>query len=128
MTRNSLVQEFVVSRDLEELLRCLKDINKPFYHHELVKSAIVHVLEEEQATKVNPAFLFNDTYSLSLNIYIYIEPHACSRVLLWLWQQKDILMSMIQDLTTMRIISLSQLEMGIQRVQGLILVYRIGKK
>ena len=37
-------------------------------------------------------------------------------------------MSMIQDLTTMRIISLSQLEMGIQRVQGLILVYRIGKK
>ena len=82
MTRNSLVQEFVVSRDLEELLRCLKDINKPFYHHELVKSAIVHVLEEEQATKVNPAFLFNDTYSLSLNIYIYIlnrmrVPESC---------------------------------------------------
>jgi len=35
----------MVSKNLEELLKCLKDVGMPHYHHEFVYQSIVLVLE-----------------------------------------------------------------------------------
>ncbi|ENN72393.1 programmed cell death protein 4 [Dendroctonus ponderosae] len=45
-----LLQEFVSSGDVEEASRCLKDLEVPHFHHELVYEAIVMALEANGET------------------------------------------------------------------------------
>lgn len=40
-----LLKEFLLSRDIEEAQRCLRELEVPHYHHELVYEAIVMSLE-----------------------------------------------------------------------------------
>ena len=42
---NLLLKEYLSSGDKEEALRCLKDLEVPHFHHELVYEAVVMVLE-----------------------------------------------------------------------------------
>ncbi|XP_018580034.1 programmed cell death protein 4 [Anoplophora glabripennis] len=46
-----LLQEFISSRDIEEASRCLRLLEVPHFHHELVYEAIVMALEANSASK-----------------------------------------------------------------------------
>ena len=41
-----LLQEFVVSGELEEAVRCLRELEVPHFHHELVYEAILLAVED----------------------------------------------------------------------------------
>lgn len=42
---NTLLKEYVVSHDITEAARCVRELEVPHYHHELVYEAIVMALE-----------------------------------------------------------------------------------
>ncbi|XP_059666131.1 MA3 DOMAIN-CONTAINING TRANSLATION REGULATORY FACTOR 2-like [Cornus florida] len=46
---NNLLIEYVMSDDRKEACRCIKDLNVPFFHHEIVKRAIIMAMERQQA-------------------------------------------------------------------------------
>ncbi|KAL6578291.1 hypothetical protein OROMI_010619 [Orobanche minor] len=46
---NDLLAEYVKSGDVKEACRCIKDLNVPYFHHELVKRAVLMVMENRQA-------------------------------------------------------------------------------
>ncbi|KAA8522561.1 hypothetical protein F0562_013078 [Nyssa sinensis] len=46
---NNLLIEYVVSGDKKEACRCIKDLKVPFFHHEIVKQAIIMAMERRQA-------------------------------------------------------------------------------
>ncbi|CAK7346711.1 unnamed protein product [Dovyalis caffra] len=46
---DNLLLEYVVSGDKKEARRCIKDLKVPFFHHEIVKRAIVMAMERKQA-------------------------------------------------------------------------------
>lgn len=46
-----LLQEFVSSGDLEEAIRCLRSLEVPHFHHELVYEAVVMAIESVSATR-----------------------------------------------------------------------------
>ncbi|KAJ0400018.1 hypothetical protein P43SY_004668 [Pythium insidiosum] len=41
-----LTKEYLLSRDLEEAARCVRELNVPHFHHEVVKRGITNALEE----------------------------------------------------------------------------------
>lgn len=43
---DQLTKEYLLSRDLEEAARCIRELNVPHYHHEVVKRGITNSLEE----------------------------------------------------------------------------------
>ncbi|KAF6174547.1 hypothetical protein GIB67_002893 [Kingdonia uniflora] len=43
---NNLLREYVVSGDKMEAFRCIKDLNVPFFHHEIVKGALIMAMEK----------------------------------------------------------------------------------
>lgn len=45
----SLLKEYVESGDKAEACRCIRELNVPFFHHELVKKALVLAMEERSA-------------------------------------------------------------------------------
>ena len=55
---DQLVQEFLLSKDIEEATRCIIELNCPLFHHELVKRAIVNVLDKEANTLLEISRLF----------------------------------------------------------------------
>ncbi|KAG6408496.1 hypothetical protein SASPL_131509 [Salvia splendens] len=46
---NDLLVEYVVSGDVREARRCIKDLHVPHFHHEIVKRAILMAMEKRQA-------------------------------------------------------------------------------
>ena len=46
---NNLLIEYVVSGDKKEACQCIKDLQVPFYHHEIVKRALTMAMERHQA-------------------------------------------------------------------------------
>ncbi|KAL2242290.1 UNVERIFIED_CONTAM: hypothetical protein Sindi_0347000 [Sesamum indicum] len=46
---NDLLIEYVVSGDVKEAFRCIKDLNVPHFHHEIVKRAVIMAMEKRQA-------------------------------------------------------------------------------
>ncbi|KAI9098508.1 hypothetical protein K1719_025133 [Acacia pycnantha] len=46
---NNLLVEYVTSGDKKEAFRCIKDLKVPFYHHEIVKRALIMAMERRQA-------------------------------------------------------------------------------
>ena len=46
---NNFLKEYVVSGDKTEAFRCIKDLNVPFFHHEIVKRALIMAMERRQA-------------------------------------------------------------------------------
>ncbi|KAI4352788.1 hypothetical protein L6164_007008 [Bauhinia variegata] len=45
---NNLLKEYVVSGDKKEAFRCIKDLKVPFFHHEIVKRALIMAMERRQ--------------------------------------------------------------------------------
>jgi len=45
----TMIKEYVISKNLKELLKCLKDVGMPHYHHELVYQCIVVALDDRSA-------------------------------------------------------------------------------
>jgi programmed cell death protein 4 len=43
---DQLTKEYLLSRDLEEAARCVRELNVPHFHHEVVKRGIMNSLEE----------------------------------------------------------------------------------
>lgn len=48
---NNLLIEFISSGDKNEACRCIKDLNVPFFHHEIVKRTIIMAMENQQARR-----------------------------------------------------------------------------
>ncbi|KAL5080807.1 hypothetical protein RYX36_009228 [Vicia faba] len=46
---NNFLKEYVVSGDKKEAFRCIKDLKVPFFHHEIVKRALIMAMERRQA-------------------------------------------------------------------------------
>ncbi|KAJ4850521.1 MA3 domain-containing translation regulatory factor 2 [Turnera subulata] len=46
---NNLLVEYVVSGDKKEASRCIKELKVPFFHHEIVKRALIMSMEKHQA-------------------------------------------------------------------------------
>lgn len=46
---NNLLKEYVVSGDKKEACRCINDLKVTFFHHEIVKQAIIMAMEKPQA-------------------------------------------------------------------------------
>ncbi|KAK2998162.1 hypothetical protein RJ639_019092 [Escallonia herrerae] len=46
---STLLTEYVVSGDKKEACRCIKDLKVPYFHHEIVKRAIIMAMEKKQA-------------------------------------------------------------------------------
>ena len=51
-TFSSMIKEYLLSKNLNELLKCVRDVGMPHYHHELVYQCIIQILEDtsHQAT------------------------------------------------------------------------------
>ncbi|XVF63204.1 hypothetical protein PTKIN_Ptkin09bG0069200 [Pterospermum kingtungense] len=45
---NNLLMEYVVSGDKKEAYRCIKDLKVSFFHHEIVKRALIMAMEKRQ--------------------------------------------------------------------------------
>merc|ERR1712176_75012 len=48
---HGLLNEYIMSEDVEEASHCLNSLKVPFFHHECVKQAIVMMLEEPKIQK-----------------------------------------------------------------------------
>ena len=55
---DQLLLEYVTSRELIEASRCIKDLNAPHFHHEIVKRAIVIALDKSEENQVAISELF----------------------------------------------------------------------
>jgi programmed cell death protein 4 len=42
---DQLLQEYLLSRELDEAARCVKELEAPHFHHELVKRGVVNAME-----------------------------------------------------------------------------------
>lgn len=47
-TSTWLVQEYLSSKDVSEARHCLRKLAVPFFHHEVVKQALLRCVEEEE--------------------------------------------------------------------------------
>ena len=45
---DQLLGEYLLSGDMDEAARCIKQLNAPLFYHEVVKRAVVHVLDKQQ--------------------------------------------------------------------------------
>jgi len=45
---DDLLQEYLLSRQLDEASRCIKELNAPLFHHEVVKRAITQALDKPE--------------------------------------------------------------------------------
>lgn len=45
MDMDQLLQEYLLSRELDEAARCVEELNAPHFHHELVKRGVVAAME-----------------------------------------------------------------------------------
>jgi programmed cell death protein 4 len=43
---DQLTKEYLLSRDLEEAARCVRELNVPHFHHEVIKRSLKNALEE----------------------------------------------------------------------------------
>lgn len=48
---NNLLTEYISSDDKKEAYRCIKDLNVPFFHHEIVKRTIIMAMENQQSRR-----------------------------------------------------------------------------
>lgn len=46
---DQLLKEYLLSRELDEAARCVRELNTPHFHHELVKRGVTHAMEEASA-------------------------------------------------------------------------------
>jgi programmed cell death protein 4 len=42
---DQLLTEFLMSRELDEAARCVRELNAPHFHHELIKRGVTHAME-----------------------------------------------------------------------------------
>ncbi|XP_078439606.1 MA3 DOMAIN-CONTAINING TRANSLATION REGULATORY FACTOR 2-like [Wolffia australiana] len=47
-----LLSEYLLSGDLQEAFRCVKNLKLPFFHHEIVKQALVIAMERKEAAEL----------------------------------------------------------------------------
>ena len=55
---DQLLGEFLVSSDPDEATRCIKQLNAPLFYHEVVKRAVVHVLDKQEKEQTLMCSLF----------------------------------------------------------------------
>jgi len=46
---DQLLKEYLMSRELDEAARCVRELNAPHFHHELVKRGVTHAMEAPDA-------------------------------------------------------------------------------
>lgn len=68
-----LVQEFVLSGDMDEACRCIRELNSAYFHHEVVKRGISQVLDKSEQAQEQLSALFAH---LSQNELISAEQFA----------------------------------------------------
>jgi programmed cell death protein 4 len=59
---DQLADEYLVSRDVEEAVRCVAEMRVPGYHHELVKRAIVVSLDKSEADQCAISDFFTELF------------------------------------------------------------------
>lgn len=54
-----LIQEYILSGDIEEATRCIRELNSSYFHHEIVKRAISQALDKSQDAQIQLSALFS---------------------------------------------------------------------
>mmetsp|Transcript_15784 Transcript_15784/g.60087 ORF Transcript_15784/g.60087 Transcript_15784/m.60087 type:complete len:487 (-) Transcript_15784:145-1605(-) len=54
---DQLLQEYLLAGDYEEASRCVRELSAPFFHHEIVKRAVVTALDKDEAGRERIASL-----------------------------------------------------------------------
>lgn len=72
----ALLNEYITGRDEEEAAQCLRDMNVPSYHHEVVLQALLAACEDENHMKVMLALLGRLATTGEIT-------QVCSCLLLW---------------------------------------------
>mmetsp|Transcript_14253 Transcript_14253/g.20968 ORF Transcript_14253/g.20968 Transcript_14253/m.20968 type:complete len:387 (-) Transcript_14253:196-1356(-) len=55
---DQLLEEYLLSRQLEEVAQCVRELDSPFFHHELVKRAVVVSLDKSSEDQAAISSLF----------------------------------------------------------------------
>ena len=51
------VQEYLSSKDVSEARHCLRKLAVPFFHHEVVKQALLRCMEEEEESSIGESLV-----------------------------------------------------------------------
>ena len=60
---DALLQEFLISGDLGEAERCVRELRVPHFHHELVKRAISLVVDKPEQQQLKISRLFHHLFA-----------------------------------------------------------------
>ena len=52
-----LLQEYLSSKDVSEARHCLRKLAVPFFHHEVVKQALLRCMEEEEESSIGDSLV-----------------------------------------------------------------------
>lgn len=63
---DQLVQEYLLSVDINEAARCIKELNSPFFFHEIVKRAITASLDKTEEKQIQISKLFKYLYDIGI--------------------------------------------------------------
>jgi programmed cell death protein 4 len=55
---DQLLEEYLISKDLDEACRCIKELNAPDFFHEIIKRAVVHILDKSEDNQQAMSNLF----------------------------------------------------------------------
>lgn len=53
-----LVEEYILSGDMDEAARCVRELDSAYFHHEIVKRGISHVLDKSEQAQLQLSRLF----------------------------------------------------------------------
>ena len=51
------MQEYLSSKDASEARHCLRKLEVPFFHHEVVKQALLRCMEEEEESSIGDSLV-----------------------------------------------------------------------
>lgn len=68
-----ILQEFLSSSDIDEACRCIKNLDVPFFHHEVVKRAVVLSLDYREREQAMMSSLLAELYAREIISSVQVE-------------------------------------------------------
>jgi hypothetical protein len=70
---DQILLEYILSSDIDEAIRCLKEMNEPQFYHEVVKRAVTLSLEKTEEQRKLVADLFAELSEIQVLTYAQAE-------------------------------------------------------
>ena len=75
-----LLEEYESGGEIQEAFRCIKELGMPFFHHEVVKKALVSVMEKKNENELYISQIRQEVYkiiSMFLKLFRIIHIILC---------------------------------------------------